>query len=105
MQLETSRFIISIKPSSRLEELSEPRSTRKRKTSEEIEEIIRERYKIMENARQNLNALGLKEGQDYDLLVNLQIVNVSLTPEQADYLKKQSYVKVITKDFNLEKFE
>jgi len=46
--------------------------------------------------------LCLEEERYYQLRTNLSTVTASLTPQQIDDLKKESYVRYVIKDFQLE---
>ena len=98
-----SIFIISIKSSSQLERLTRP--TIFRKTPEELKAMREEKLGMMKPARQYLDSLGLKEGRDYNLQVNLCKITATLTSEQANLLKRQSYVIDVVGDFGLELIE
>jgi len=97
-------YIISIKSSSRLEELTRG-SKYTRKTQEELQAMKQEKERMMKPILNYFGGLNLEEGRDYQFLINLATVTASLTPQQADDLKKESYVKDVVGDIPLELIE
>jgi len=93
-------YVVAIKPSVKLEGLTAGRGYT-RKSPEELTAIRDEKQRMLEPVCQYLDGLGLKQERDYQLRTNLCTVTTSLTPEQADELRKQPFVKIMTEDFKV----
>jgi len=94
---DTSGFIIAIRPSARLEELTAG-SKLIRTTPKILQNMREEKQKMMEPVKDYLDNLGLREGFDYCLSTNICSVTADLTSQQAEDLKKEPYVKGVVRD-------
>ncbi|MBR9704591.1 hypothetical protein GOV12_04210 [Candidatus Pacearchaeota archaeon] len=99
---EPQRYSIRVKKSDRLIslekafsyiEFDDDRSYREKMSFED------EKIKTLEPLVEYLNSLGLESKKDYSLLPDSQYAVAKLTSEQAEELRKQDYVRTVTKNY------